>query len=340
MNTSKIISCFSLAVLIFLLSSCRHNQYKVNISGIKADVKITRLENDLFDTSPDKLTSSLPDLKRKYGKFLQLFSLVINGGDINSQDFGEYLLKFCSDKQNFEVYNEVRKAYPDLNKIQEELNEAFRYYRYYFPDKNVPSVYSCITGFNNSIITGDSCLGFGLDRYLGADSKYYKELNIYRYMTARMTSENITTDCIYGWAASEWDFASIKYPVDNVLAEIIHEGKLKYFERCMLPEKSEELTFGFTAAQMKFCRDNEANMWQTLIEKNLLFNTGQMTIKKLTGDAPFTSFFSNDSPGRAAVWTGFRIVESYMSKNKSVSLKDLMSDTDVQGILEKARYNP
>lgn len=340
MNKGRFISCFAFAVAIFLIPSCRQDPYRVNVSEIKAEVKISRLENDLFDTSPDKLTSSLPTLKLKYGKFLQLFSYVINGPDINNNEFGEYLLKFCSDKQNFEVYNEVRKAYPDLNKLQEELSNAFRYYKYYFPGKSIPSVYSCITGFNNSIITGDSCLGISLDRYLGADCKYYKELNIYKYMAARMTSENITTDCIYGWAASEWDFASLKYPVDNVLAEIIHEGKLKYFERCMLPSKPEELIFGFTSSQMKFCRDNEANMWQYLVEKNLLFNTGQMTIKKLTGDAPFTSFFSNDSPGRAAVWTGFRIVESYMSKNKSVSLKDLMTDTDVQGILEKARYNP
>ena len=81
-------------------------------------------------------------------------------------------------------------------------------------------------------------------------------------------------------------------------------------------------------------------MWQYLIEKNLLFNTDMLTIRKLTGEAPFTSFFTNESPGGAAVWIGFRIVESYMMKNATTSLDDLMKSTDIQQILEKAKYNP
>ena len=51
-----------------------------------------------------------------------------------------------------------------------------------------------------------------------------------------MTRENIVPDCIFGWGTSEWDISALKYPDDNVLTEIIHEGKLKYFEKCMLPE--------------------------------------------------------------------------------------------------------
>jgi hypothetical protein len=91
---------------------------------------------------------------------------------------------------------------------------------------------------------------------------------------------------------------------------------------------------------MKFCRNNESQMWQYLIENDLLFNSDQLTIRKLTGEAPFTSYFTNESPGRAAVWLGFRIVESYMMKNPGVNLGDLMKNTDIQGLLEKAKYNP
>jgi len=108
----------------------------------------------------------------------------------------------------------------------------------------------------------------------------------------------------------------------------------------MLPESPDELIFGFTSDQMKFCRNNEDQMWQYLIENDLLFKTDQFTIRKLTGEAPFTSFFSNESPGRAAVWLGFRIVESYMMKNPGVKLEDLMNNTDVQDLLEKAKYRP
>jgi hypothetical protein len=81
-------------------------------------------------------------------------------------------------------------------------------------------------------------------------------------------------------------------------------------------------------------------MWQFLVEHNLLFSSEQLTKRKLTGEAPFTSYFSKESPGRAAVWLGFRIIESYMMNNNNTSLADIMKDTDIQGILEKARYNP
>ena len=119
---------------------------------------------------------------------------------------------------------------------------------------------------------------------------------------------------MYAWASSEWDFASLRYPADNVLSEIIHYGKLKYFEKCMLPGTGNNLLFGFSPGQMKFCRNNEREMWQYLVEKNLLFSTDQLTIRKLIVEAPFTGFFTEESPGRAAVWLGFRIVESYMQK--------------------------
>lgn len=232
------------------------------------------------------------------------------------------------------------KLYPDVSDLETMLSDAFRHYLYYFPDRNIPAIYTCISGFNSSIIAGDSVLGISLDKYLGADCKYYPMLEIYSYMAARMTPGYIVPDCMYAWAASDWDFEYMEYPAENVLTRIIHEGKLRYFMKCMLPDTPDEIIFGYTSDQMKFCRNNEAQMWQYLIEHDLLFKTDMLTVRKLVGNAPFTSYFTNESPGRAAVWIGFRVVESYMAKNSGVSLRELMDNKDVQLIVEKARYNP
>lgn len=331
-------------ILLFTLCfvSCRKNPYRISVSSIKADVEIKRLEKDLFNMNPDKITVTLPELKKEYGDILQLFSYTINTGDINDPSFGDFLVRFCTDKQNNEVYRLVAKLYPDLASVEKGLENGFRHYKYYFPDKVVPEVFSCITGFNASILTlsGEPFLGIGLDKYLGTDCEYYPRLGIYSYMSEKMKPDFIVPDCIYGWGAAQWDFASLNYPADNVLAEMIHEGKLRYFARCMLPDTKDELIFGFTPDQMKFCRNNEGKMWQYLVENDLVFKTDQFVIRKLVGDAPFTSYFTNESPGRAAVWIGFRIIESYMEKNKGTNLESLMKDVNVQEILEKARYNP
>lgn len=334
----KVAIFFLLVMQCFV--SCKRNSYKVRVSSIKVDIEIKRLEKDLFSINPEEIPVRVPELKNKYDRFLQLFSYVINTGEISDQSFGDNLAGFCTDKQNNDVYSMTMKLYPDLKTVETSIEDAFRHYLYYFPDKIVPQVYSCITGFNNSIITSDSLLGIGLDRYLGADCEYYPRLEIYNYIAARMTPAYIVPDCMYGWGASEWDFASMKYPADNVLSEMIHEGKLRYFEKCMLPELPDEIIIGFTPGQMKFCRNNEGQMWQYLVENDLVFKTDHFIIQKLIGEAPFTSYFTNESPGRAAGWLGFRIVESYMAKNRGTSLESLMKDVNIQGILEKSKYNP
>ncbi|HAM10065.1 MAG: hypothetical protein A2X04_09235 [Bacteroidetes bacterium GWF2_41_9] len=327
-------------LILFLIISCKSGHYKVDTSGINVNIEIKRLEVDLFTINPDDIPENVSSLRKKYRGFLQLFSNVINTGDVNDSVFSDFLVRFCTDRLNNEVYSSVMNVYPDLYEIEDKLSSAFRYYKFHFPDKDIPDVYTCITGFNNSIITGDSILGIGLDRYLGSDCEYYPRLGIYKYLSDRMTSSNVVPDCIYGWGYSEWDMSAIGYQADNVITEMIHYGKLKYYERCMLPDEPEEVIFGFTAGQMKFCRNNEEQMWQYLLEHDFLFSTDQFIIRKLTGEAPFTSYFTNESPGMAAVWLGFRIVESYMMKNSEVKLAELMKDTDIQGILEKARYSP
>jgi len=332
-----------LVLIVFILTishGCRRNQFKVNTSDIKLDLEIKRLEVDLFSTNPTELPGKIPSLQEKYDGFLRYFGYVINIGEPADSSWGEGLLRFSTDKLNNEVFAKTMEVYPGLSDLEMDLREAFRHYRYYFPKKTVPGIFTCITGFNNSIIIADSILGIGLDRYLGSDSKYYPELGIYKYQSAKMNPVNIVPDCIFALAKVEWDYNEMGYNTDNVLASIIHEGKLLYFVRSMLPETDNKLIFGFTEGQMKFCLNNENQMWQYLIEHNLLFNSEQLTIKKLTGEAPYTIYFTNESPGRAAAWIGYRIIEAYMKSEKGITLENLMHNWDIQGILEKARYSP
>lgn len=330
-----------LLIISFLFPSCRRDSYHVDISGIKANIKIKRLEHDLFKVSPGDLEKRITLLKSEYGTFLQLFSYVINIGETEDSAWSANLLNFCTDKQNYEVFESTESVFPDISWIEDGMNEAFRHYSYYFPGKGFPQVYTCITGFNNSlIILKDSVLAIGLDRYLGSGSKYYPMLRIYGYQAAKMNPSNILPDAMYGWASVEWEFNETGYDTENVLSDMIHEGKLMYFVKCMLPAGRDELIFGFTEDQMKFCRNNESQMWQYLVENNLLFSSDQLTRRKLTGEAPYTGYFTRESPGRAAVWIGFRIVESYMKNKKDATLADLMTETDVQSILEGARYSP
>ena len=103
-----------LAFIVILLTSCKKNHYKVNTSSIKVTIEIKRLEKDLFTMNPDKIPATVPVIKKKYDGFLQLFSYVINAGDINDSSFGDFLVRFCTDKQNNDVFSLTMKLYPDV----------------------------------------------------------------------------------------------------------------------------------------------------------------------------------------------------------------------------------
>ena len=177
----------------------------------------------------------------------------------------------------------------------------------------------------------------GLDNYLGRDTEFYRRLARPQYQINNMHPGKIPSDCMLGWGITEFEYND---SVNNVLSNMIYHGRNAYFAKWMLPEEPDSLIMGFTAGQMQFCRNNEARMWEYLVEEKILFETDRMTIQKFTGSGPFTSDFTRESPARAAVWIGWRIVEDYMRYNSMLTLRELMNEQDYMKVLTRSRYNP
>ena len=121
---------------------------------------------------------------------------------------------------------------------------------------------------------------------------------------------------------------------------MIYQGKIMYLLQQILPEEKGYRLLGFTAEQEEWCWNNEEQIWRFLIENDYLFSTQQRIMTKYLNDAPFTSGMPVESPGRAVVWTGYRIVGKYMQKKKNVSLERLMAEQDYHKILREAGYRP
>ena len=168
-------------LLALFLTGCHRSPYKADVSDIKLKMKINRLEKDLFTLNPNNIADSIGYLKNKYGNFIKYFSYVINIGEITDSSWTGGLTSFCTNKLNNEVYGSVITVFPEVANLEQSITDAFRHYKYYFPGKPVPTVYTFISGFNNSLITGDSVLAIGLDRYLGSESRYYKQLMLYEF---------------------------------------------------------------------------------------------------------------------------------------------------------------
>jgi gliding motility-associated lipoprotein GldB len=301
-------------------------------------IKIERFEQDLFQSDTKDFSQSVKNLQSKYGNFFTIFTENILGiPRQDSVEFYQTLSMFVQDPDMKDVTKEIQTKYPSLEENIADLEQAFKYFKHYYPDSTLPRVVTMNSGFNYAVVTTDSVLAIGLDMYLGDSCQYYTLLGFPKYKTACMNREYLSTDLVMGWTSTVFEEPS---NANTVLGKMIYQGKLLYILDAFLPDKSDELKMKYTKEQLKWCTDNEKQIWQTLINKKLLFSTKLEEMSKLVNDAPFTAGFPRDSPGRIGRWVGWQIVRKYMKKHPEIKLQDLLKDQDYDKIFRESNYKP
>ncbi len=323
------------ALTLILFSACNNGRKTPDVSDIKTNIKIIRFDKELFQLkeNPDFNT-----FKKQYHEFLNLYSnKVISLGNPDDSNYMTYLNKFLFDSIINEVATKVEQKYPNLSQQEEELNSAFRYIKYYFPNKTIPNIYAQISGFNQTVVVADNIIGISLDKYLGADCKFYVYLNTPKYMRKNREAKYIAQDIVMAYALTEFPFQP---KTENLVSNMIYKGKIHYLMQLMMPEKSEAEIMKYTQEQQEWCEENESQMWGFIIEKKHLFTSHYRTIVKYVNDGPFTPGMPKDAPAKTGVWLGLQIVKSYMNQHKEITLQQLMQINDYGKILRESGYQP
>lgn len=335
-----IISIVSVTLFFY---SCKCNRtdsaiYEKEKIPEKSLIHIQRFEKDLFAINIDSVSDYVPMLRNKYNEFFDIYNYkIIRLGSSDNPKYATELKKFITDYYMNLNYKRVIETFPDVKDIELNLNQAFALYTKFFPEKSVPKVFTCISGWNESVFTADTILGIALDNYLGSDCDFYEKLGISQYIRYSMQKEYIIPDCMKAWCYMEFE---LNDSANNVFTNLLYEGKIIYLMKKLLPETEDTLIFGFRRDQLKWCENNLKQMWTYLAEHKLLFSSDFLAIRKLFYPAPFTSFYTNESPGRASVFLGYKIIDTYMKNNKDITLPNLMNDSDYQLILRKSKFNP
>jgi gliding motility-associated lipoprotein GldB len=330
---------FFASILFAAVLSCKTNPLKVDVSDIKNDIKVVRFDKELFSLNSDDTLKSLTVLSNKYPEFFDLFTWkVIQIGGIGDSLFIDGMKQFLTDTMILKVKKLVDAEFSDFEKTENQLNKAFKYFQYHFPDKELPTVYAYFSGFNQSVVTAENIIGISLDKYLGRDCEYYRMLNSTpQYKILNMHKDKIVSDVAYAWGVTEFENSN---NATTVLDNMIQQGKLMYFVDAMLPEMHDSLKIGYTKLQLDWCKKNEAQMWSQLIELKMLYSNKRMDIIRYINASPTTSGFPLESPGRTGVWIGWQIVRKYMKKFPETTLADLMKNNDYQQILNDSKYFP
>jgi gliding motility-associated lipoprotein GldB len=324
----------SFIYIIVLITSCKQNPKHVDVSGVPVDIKSSRLEEDLFGNKGENIST----LKARYDGFFDLFCFRLTElGTPDTSLLKTRLDDFTSDADLRNIYSLSEKIYSDFSPEDKQLTDAFRHYKYFFPQKLIPRVITFISGFNYGVVATDSALGIGLDMYLGSDTKFYPALQFPNYKIARMRKEYIVVDALKGWAQSEWEPNPEQA---DLLSQMMYYGKILYFLDAMMPDAADSIRTGFTSEQLRWCEANEKNTWSFFIDQKILFSNDQNQVTKFINDGPTTNGFPKSSPGGIGQWMGWKIVKAYMKNNPEVKLDQLMNNSDYKKMLNESRYKP
>lgn len=329
-------------LLALCLYACKSGSKAPDVSHIPMNVSIQRFDSALFTLDTNNVLAGLPRLHDTYPLFTPIYlSEIMNMGAYgdSSKELAQQLRLFLINKDFRQLAADVNQRFGNTAPLKKQLEEAFRYTKYYIPAFRAPKVVTFTSAIANyGAITIDSILGIGLDMYMGADFPPYAQIPDYpEYMIRRFAPEYITTNCMQVLQQQ-------MYPAPRngggLLEQMIEAGKQQYFLSKVLPNTPDSIRLGYTNEQLQWCRDNEKMIWNFFVQHNLLYTTDWQQINLFMNDAPATQGMPEGSPGKIGYFVGYEIVTKYMEKHADVSVQQLMESKNVLEIFKAAKYRP
>ncbi len=334
------------ALLAISFFSCQNEDQKYipDVSDIAVETKMRRFEKDLFSLDTNNLDAGLEQLRGAYPVFAPLYFgqiLGIDGERIKPEEETAYIGGFLKHPPVRHLYDTSMVLYSNMEDIQTEFDQSFKYLKHYFPELPTPDVTTFISEYTvAAFIYGENSLAVGLDFFLG-EQYPYQTINpgnpaFSAYMTRTFTPEHLVektlrvlTDDLVGPPSG-----------DRLLDIMVRNGKKLYILDQLMPYTADSIKMEITAEQVQWLDDNELEIWAYLLSENLLYSTEWQKIRKLVDYSPNSPGMPDEAPGRTANWIGWQIVKRYMRNYPQTRLQDLIQLRDAQQILEKSRYKP
>jgi len=326
--------------LIFF--SCNNAGKAPDVSGIKIDLKTERFEKHLFDTTAPSLTAYIQQLQSADPSFTKIFINQILGADPrwSADTTAAYVNMFVKSYRT--VYNDAEKLFPDFSTYEQQISKVLRYTKYYFPQYKIPG--KIITyigpadGEGDGI--GEDAVIVGLQYHLGAGNAIYKSSLVQAvypdYITRTFEPDYIPINIAKQVISDIYPERESDKPLIN---QMVEKGKRLYLLNLLLPGTPEYKLIGYTAAQMKDCDKNEAQIWDMFVKANLLQTLDKNLMKRYIEDGPKTDELGEGAPGNIGSYAGWQIVKKYMSKHSETTAEQLIK-LDDETIFQEAKYKP
>ncbi|WP_235291474.1 gliding motility lipoprotein GldB [Portibacter lacus] len=326
-------------VTMLLLFSCGTDQEEIpNVSDIDGSFNLYRIEQDIMSAD----TNNLQEVFLQHPAFMEIYLNNIMGFTQNQE---ENITGFITDSNINLLYQATQIQYGDFSSLTKDFEEAFQFYKYYFPERDVPDLYTFISeyGIQRFVFSdedGKDALGIGLDLFLGGDYPYAQFIPnnpaFSQYLIRRFDKTHLVKRSI---GALVEDILG-ENTGNNLLEKMIHNGKKLYILDRLLPTTPDSVIIEYTTDQMSWVEDNQVEMWAYLLKEDLFYESDINKINKLVNPSPNSPGMPNEAPGRTANYLGWKIVDAFMKRQSNYFIQDLVNEKDAQKILNESKFKP
>lgn len=261
---------------------------------------------------------------------------VLRIGLVDDEGIEDSLRAYYSDSTLCRVRADVTRQFENMSYVEKKLGSAFSKLAKEVEGFTIPKVYAQNSAFNESIVVGDSLIGISLDKYLGADYPLYR-LFFYGNQRVTMGPDRIVQDCL-SFYLNHVCHKSLKHGTKPRLINcMIHQGKINWVVARLTNSRLLNIA-AVQPATKQWYKLNERHAWERLNQEKLLQSTDSALIHSVMYSNDAHPFFNDTHSRGVGLWIGMRIIDSYMKHHPSVTLGQLLQETDYERILNEAQY--
>lgn len=324
--------------LLFTFCSCEKKSCREDEGSVKSSqaLKIIRLEDSLAvlkDTSETRL------LLRRHLLFSEKYlswSRLPNSGILVNDIF-----QIAKSPFNDTLRMDVKREFPDINFLREDLGNFFDHVRYYYRDFYNPLVYTLTSGYGVDMEVKDSVIVLGLEYFLSDSARYIPRdpvsgMVIPAYIRKRMKKPFILPSLAMVVADR---YCKID-PLDNtMIGEMLKWGRIYYFMEKTMPCLPDSILCGYSAGETEEIQNNLKAIWAHYSEQQLFFSTNLFLIRKYCDERPNVLEIGDKCPGRIGRWLGWQIVRKWAT-DKKLPLQKVMQESDSRKIFNESGFRP
>ena len=318
-----------LGFLLFISLSfyaCQDSEKKADVSNIKVNVQIARLDEALMKLeTKDQIKAFLEKNKSFVEAFYQTpvnDTMLINRLDL--------IIHYPEIRM---LYQQTQQVFGNLDDLKLQFETAFKHIKHYYPDFKEPKIIAAFSGLDNELVVTDSLIIIPLETFIGPKAKYRPQHP--NYLLKRYDKPYIVPTVL---TLLSKKYNRIDMNDRTMLADMVYYGKSFEFTRTMIPDVADSLVVAYADSNLVKSWNGQPYIWAHYIDNKLLYETNDRVKDRYLGDRPNVSEIGTDCPGRIGQWLGWRIVSRYRTENPSISLVDLMKNTNAREIFEQSKY--